>query len=188
VLLVVLGVIGIIGMMFFARSFVEGLGVNPDGSLKECPYLPDAELDAAIGRDGYALPLSGIIGQIATESVDARILPKADGCWIVSEEPPLIGRVAVVDSGDAATQFATIKATGEGDYTGPAVSGLGDEAFCTGMSTGIGSGVLVRQGNRLVFVSLVDQGLASDLEFDEDVPYSPSTCALAQRVAAAALN
>jgi hypothetical protein len=189
IILVVLGVVGVIGMMLFARSLLEGVGINPDGTLQECPYVSDSELDQAIGRDGYALPLSGLIGDIATGAVDERILPGADGCWIVAEQPSLIGRVAVVEAVDAGAQFASIREAGAGDYTGPAVTGLGDEAFCTGVASGVGSGVLVRAGNRLVFVSMFDQAMSDDFEFTGDnVMYSPATCELAQRVATAALN
>ena len=189
IILVVLGVLGIVGMMLFARSLFEGVGINPDGTLQDCPFLPDSELDQAIGRDGYALPLTGFIGDIATGAVDDRILQGADGCWIVAEQPSLVGRVAVVDAADASSQFAAIAAAGAGDYTGPAVAGFGDEAFCTGFASGLGSGVLVRVGNRLVFVSLFDENVSGDMTFtDDNVMYSPSTCELAQRVAAAALN
>ena len=63
--------------------------------------------------------------------------------------------------------------------------GFGDEAFCTGVEATAGSGILVRAGDRLVFVSLADPGLFEDLEFtDDSVMYSPSRAGarlLAQR-------
>jgi hypothetical protein len=189
IILVVLAVLGVVGMMLFARSLIEGVGVNPDGTLQECPYVSDAELDAALGRDADALPLSGLIGDIASGAVDARILPDADGCWMVAESPGLVGRIAVAEELDAAGTFRQIKADGAGAYTGPDVSGIGDEAFCTGAASGVGSGVLVRAGNRLVFVSLIDEDVAQDFQFtDDNVMYSPSACELSQRVAAAAMN
>jgi hypothetical protein len=187
VILVVLGVIGVVGIMLFARSLVGDI-VGPDGQLAQCTYISDAELDDAIGRDGEALPSTGIIGDIATGALDRRILPDADGCWIVAQ-PSLFGRIAVEDSLDAAGSFQQIRAAGAGDYVGPDVAGFGDEAFCTGVGTTAGSGVLVRAGDRLVFVSLADAGLFEDLEFtDDNVMYSPSACELAQRVADAVLR
>ena len=98
------------------------------------------------------VPFSGIIGDFATGALDSRILPDADDCWIIAE-PSLFGRIAVAESLDAAGTFQQIRADGAGDYVGPDVPGFGDEAFCTGVGATAGSGILVRAGNRLVFVS-----------------------------------
>jgi hypothetical protein len=185
IILVVLGVVGVIGLTMLGNALVGGI-VGPDGELAECTYISDAELDAAIGRDGEALPESGLIGEIMKQMLDTRILPDAPGCWITANE--LVGRIAVQD-GNAAATFAAVKASGAGEYTGPDVTGFGDEAFCTGVAATAGSGVLVRSGDRIVFVSLADPTLFGDLTFTDDaVMYSPSACELAQRVAAVVLQ
>jgi hypothetical protein len=177
---VVLGVIATIGLMMLGNALVGGV-VGPDGQLAECQYISDDELDAAIGRDGEALPSSGLLGELVEGMLDNRILTDAPGCWITADE--LVGRIAVQD-GNAAATFASLKAEGAGEYTGPDVAGFGEEAFCTGMATAAGSGVLVRAGDRLVFVSLADPNLFGDLQItDDQVLYSPSACQLAQQVA-----
>jgi hypothetical protein len=187
VVLVVLAILGMVALTMLGNALVGGI-VGPDGQLAECSLVSDGELDAALGRDAEALPSGGLIGEIATGALDTRILPDAQDCWIVAE-PSLFGRIAVQDDANAAATFAEIKAEGAGEYVGPDVDGIGNEAFCTGVGSIAGSGVFVRFGNRLVFVSLVDQGLFEDLQFtDDSVMYSPSACELAQRVAAAVAN
>ena len=75
--------------------------------------------------------------------------------------------------------------TADGYFAGD-VSGVGDEAFCTGLSAMDSVGVLARPATRLVYVSLIDaEPAAGRATWPTTLAWSPrpKTCALAQQVA-----
>ena len=112
-----------------------------------------------------------------------------------------IARVAVHQGSDAASVFAdektkaqpTSQDQGNGlslensGYFAGDVGGLGDEAFCTGLSPAIMAGVLVHRGDRDVYVSVgsADQtsGPPDIGTTDSGVVTAPDMCSLAQDLA-----
>ncbi len=119
----------------------------------------------------------------------------ASDCWILTSgtETSVTGRIAKQDSINASGDFQAAKAkASDGKFFGGDLSGVGDEAFCTGASEQSPSfGVLVRQGGSLVYVSLIDPTFATQGDWEttaDGVLISPETCNLAGQVAAAVLR
>lgn len=124
--------------------------------------------------------------------LDKRVIPDAPDCFISTDQGSTgTGRIARYQGSDAAAKFQeerqkaqpTSQDQGGGltlenpGYFAGDVSGFGDEAFCTDLSTGIMGGVLVRQGDTLVYVSLLGSSIdAADV------------CQQAQKVADAVLH
>jgi hypothetical protein len=76
-------------------------------------------------------------------------------------------------------------------YFGGEVSGLGDEAFCTGISDAIMAGVIVRQGDTVVYASVGPPGEGEsvpNMGTFGDVVTAPDLCTLAQELARKALD
>jgi len=208
-ILVVIAVIGftllIAAILLIGRQFAESIGVDPDGSVgTPCPFIDDSELSAALGSDAEALVLDGLWDATVGIILDKRVLPTAEDCWITADASTPNGRIAVYQGGDAAGVFRQerenaaptsvdqgngITVTTDGWFAGE-VSGLGDEAFCTGISPAIQAGVLVRQGDRVVYVSL--SGPADEAPVfettDDGVIAAPEICAAAQAVARETLD
>ena len=94
------------------------------------------------------MPLRGIVDATIGQVLDKRVIPDADDCWIAGRQHrhrahrPPVGRRCLRGlplGEDAATA---------GGYFAGDVSGVGDEAFCTGMSEAASFGVLVRPATR----------------------------------------
>ena len=71
-------------------------------------------------------------------------------------------------------------------YFGGDVSGLGDEAFCTGISPTIMAGVVVRQGDAVVYASVgppEEGAVVPNMGTEGDVVTAPDLCLLAQDLA-----
>ncbi|MEW6223806.1 MAG: hypothetical protein AB1627_04185 [Chloroflexota bacterium] len=208
-ILVVIGAIGfallIAGILFLGRQLTDSIGVNPDGSVgTACPFIEDSELSEALGSEAEALVLDGLWDATIGIILDKRALGTAEDCWITADESTPTGRIAVYQGGDAADVFRQerenaaptsedqgngITVTTDGWFAGE-VAGLGDEAFCTGVSPAIQAGVLVRQGDRVVYVSLSGPAdAAPDFETTEDgVIAAPAICDAAQEVARQVLD
>jgi hypothetical protein len=176
-ILVVIGIIAVAGLVFLGGQLAGDI-VEPDGSLKACPLISNERLSDALDTEVQALPLVGIWDTIMGSFLDRRALPDAEDCWIAygsdtstsATTDSATGRLARSSGGDASGAFRQEKekANRDGYFAGD-VSGLGDEAFCTGVSEIGWAGVLARSGDRLVYVSLITAGA--------------DTCAVAQGVA-----
>ena len=191
--LVVLVIIGIIGIAVLGMRFAEDLGVNPDGSTKACEFITNEELGAALGGDAEALPMGDLVDSTVGQVLDRRALADAPDCWIVSSSAnSLTGRLARQDGGDASGDFQRARQGAEaGGYFAGEASGVGDEAFCTGMSETGSFGILVRLGGNLAYVSLFDPATMESRDFQTDangVIVSPEACAQAGEVALAMLR
>ena len=173
-----------------------------------CPFLSDRTAARVLGGEMTLIPLRGFAA-IAGIALDHRVLPDADSCMFAPKDSQngRIGRVARYKGGDAATVFANevAKAKGltqdrgngsnasppEDRYYGKAVE-RGDEAFCTVGGLLPLSGALVRQGDTLVYVSLLPMGTQLDKMVGGDTTSAAGlddeNCALAQDVAAAVLK
>ena len=99
---------------------------------------------------------------------------------------------------DAARQKAAPSSSDQGGgvtvedsgYFGGEVAGLGDEAFCTGISPAIMAGVLVRKGDRVVYATVGGrEGETAEMgSTDDGVVTAPGLCATAQELARAVLD
>lgn len=197
----------VVGVLLLGKGLVDSMGgVNNDGSVgKPCTIVDNATLSGVLGSKAEAIQLDGLwdatIGMIA----DKRVLPNAYDCWITADESTPLGRIAEYQGGDAAAVYQqelknaqpTSQDQGGGvslensGYFAGSVSGLGDEAFCTGVSTAIQAGVLVRKGDTLLYVSLSGPGdgtVPSMEPTDSGVIAAPGICAEAQAVARAILH
>jgi hypothetical protein len=187
--------------MFVGTQIAENVGINEDGSVGQpCTIIDNDSLRSVLGRDAEALELEGLFDATIGILLDKRVLPDAEDCWITADESTPTGRIARHVGGDAASVFAqerqnaapTSEDRGGGvsvensGYYGGDVDGLGDEAFCTGVSAAVQAGVLVRQGDTLVYVSLsgpADGGVPEFGTTEDGVITAPSICAAAQEVA-----
>jgi hypothetical protein len=208
VLLTVLAIVFVIVAGTLVNNLVGGGPGSGDGAAgtgSDCAFLSDADARTLFGGQADALPLTGIYQASIGLVIDMRVLPDAPDCWVTEGTEAYIARIVRYDGADATARFAQerqnaaptsepqgsgITLENEGYFAGE-VSGLGDEAFCTGISQAGMAGVLVRQGNRLVYVSV---GPATASTLPDYVPTeggvisSPSLCTFAQKVATALLR
>ena len=183
-ILLVLAILAVIGLTVFGLKFAGDMGIGANGEIKECPYVSNADLAKVLGSDATAIPISGIADATLGLALDKRVIKDADNCMLTvgsgaSTDTGGFGRIAKYSGGDASSKFsAEKKAADAGAYLGDDVSGLGDQAFCTTASeTYPGLGVLVRKGNDLVYVSMLDAApIASDGSL-------ATSCAVAQQLA-----
>jgi hypothetical protein len=206
----VLGFGLITAFVVFAGNFLGNLqpggGGGGDALLGgDCPFLSDAEAASVLGGSADAIELEGLFDASIGIIIDKRVLPDAPDCFVTEGQRAFLARVAVSD-GNGAGVFAAERQRAEPSspdqggavsvespgYFGGDVPGLGDEAFCTGLSDAIMGGVLVRQGDRVVYVSVggaAEGAQAPDMETTTDgVVASPGFCTLAQELARAVLN
>ncbi len=208
IILFVLCIVALVAFVVFAGALINNLANNlgvdlndPNGGIEaECSFLSDADARTVFGGDADAVELSGLYELSIGFIIDNRVLATSEDCWISGGDKAYIARIARHQGGDAAAMFAAekkasepvtedqgggITVTTEGYYGGP-VSGLGDEAFCTGISQAIMAGVLVRQGDRLVYVSVgpADESQPPRMETTEDgTVTAPDLCKFSQEVA-----
>ncbi len=169
-----------------AQRLTQEEGVSPDGSMNECAFVSSADASDALGVEVGAVPLGGLVDATVGQILDKRVIPDAEECWVVGGSTATTGRIARQVGDDASGSFNAARATAIASaYFAGDVSGLGDQAFCTGMSEAESFGVLVLRGDTLVYVSLIDPAVAGlDRQTNSDgVVTSPKTCALAQEVA-----
>jgi hypothetical protein len=195
----------VVGLIFIGGQIASSVGVNSDGTVGQpCAIIDDSSLSSALGSQAQAIELTGIYDATIGLVLDKRVLPDAEDCWISADQTTPVGRIARYTGSDASSVFQqelqkaapTSQDQGGGlslenaGYDGGAVSGLGDEAFCTGVSDGIQAGVLVRQGDTLVYVSLSGpaDGPPALGTTTNGVVIAPSICATAQDVARAILK
>jgi hypothetical protein len=173
-----------------------------------CPFISDTEISSLVGGE-VTLVRAGSLTSVVSTAVDGRVIPTAPSCWAVPggapsvQNPGRLMRIANHVGDDAATVF-TGEATkaragtagGSGGtnrpYYGKAVIGLGDEAFCTTASAGtLSAGVLVREGDRLVYVSLTpdfSKAVPRVTPGRPALPGNDDSCAMAQKIARAVLT
>jgi hypothetical protein len=204
VLLVILFFIGVAAVAFLGNQIIKSVPIDSEGNLAACPFVSNEELSSVLGPGTAASPLEGIIDATLGFVLDKRVMADDEDCWITSDGANGTGRIARYQGPDAAAKFQaerlnaqptsedqggglTLESAG---YFGGDLTGFGDEAFCTGISDAIMAGVLVRQGDTLVYVSLLgSMDVRPDLgATPSGVIVSESTCQQAQEVARAILQ
>jgi hypothetical protein len=211
-IIVVLAVATVTVLFLLAGNVLNNLGRggngigNGDGIVgsEDCQFLSDAEAKAVLGGQADAMELAGLFDATIGLIIDKRVLPDAPDCVVTDGQRAYLARIAV--AGGGTTAFAAERARAEPSsqdqggglsvenpgYFGGDVAGLGDEAFCTGLSDAIMAGVVVRQGDRVVYVSVgsaAEGQTVPDMNTTPDgVVTSPGLCALAQELARAVLD
>jgi hypothetical protein len=211
---IILGVIAIVALVLFAfvltrlvgdflggAGGIDGLVDGNGGSTDEaCSLLTDDEARQVLGGNADAIELSGGLYDMTIGLViDNRVLPDAPDCWITEGERAYIARVARSDGNSAAVyaqekQNAQPTSEDQGGgvtlenpgYFGGDVAGLGDEAFCTGISPTIMAGVVVRQGDSVVYATVgppEEGAVVPNMGTEGDVVTAPDLCLLAQDLA-----
>ena len=194
IVVLVLAAIAVIGFVAVAGALFGNVASNlggVGGADDNCVFLSDEDARTVFGGNADAIELAGLYDASIGLIIDKRVLANAPDCWVTEGAKAYIARIAVYQGGDAASVFATERAEAEatsedqGDgvtienpgYLGGDVSGLGDEAFCTDISPAIMAGVLVREGDRVLYVSV---GSANE---DQPTLDPAELCTFAQEVA-----
>jgi hypothetical protein len=197
---------GILGGGLGGFGGLGGLTGNGDGTGgidQDCPFLSDAAAREAIGGNADASLMTGLYDATIGLVADKRALTDDQDCIVLDGQKAYLVRIALHQGGDAQQVFARerqkaqpvtvdqgggLSTTSEG-YDGGDVAGFGDEAFCTTVSPAIMGGVLVRQGDRVVYVSVGAQTEgASPIDLvpapgEDSGLLSPTLCTIAQDVA-----
>ena len=206
ILLLVIASVALSSILGFGLFGLGGITGNGDGTGaidQDCPFLSDAAASEAIGGNADASLMTGLYDATIGLVADKRALTDDQDCIVLDGQKAYLVRVAFHEGGDAQEVFARertkaqpvtvdqgggLSTTSEG-YDGGDVAGLGDEAFCTTISPAIMGGVLVRQGDRVVYVSVgaPTEG-ASVLDMqpapgEDNGLLSPTLCSIAQDVA-----
>ena len=154
--LAVLAVIAVVGLFIAGGRLVEQIEQDPDSVFGgECPFVSPFAVSEALGQDAQVFALAGLADGTMGAILDKRLLRDAPDCWVVGEDGTT-GRIAVLDGGgEAAFDAAAAEARDFRAQDAP----IGDEAFCTTTDGAGFGGVLVRFGERVVYVSMLDQSL-----------------------------
>jgi hypothetical protein len=203
----VLAIIAVVGftlliaaLVFIGSQIAESVGVDSEGSVgTPCAFVDNATLGEVLGSGAEAIKLEGLWDATIGIIADKRVLPDAEDCWITADNSTALGRIAEYKAGDAAAVYQrerqnaqpTSQDQGGGislenpGYFGGDLSGLGDEAFCTGIDMALQTGVLVRRGDTLLYVSLTGapDAIPSLGITDPGVVTADAVCATAQEIA-----
>ncbi|HET7827979.1 MAG TPA: hypothetical protein VFL03_00350 [Candidatus Limnocylindrales bacterium] len=153
-IIAVLVVIGGIAASIFVGQLVQQIQDDPEAVFGgECQLVSSFEVSQALGEDVQLQELAGVMDTTLGGLLDKRLLPDATDCWMFGEDGTS-GRIAVVDQ-DAQAVFANGRADADGRFLLADVGDVGDEAFCTSLDQQGSGGVLVRFGQRVVYVSLL---------------------------------
>jgi hypothetical protein len=203
--------IGSVVAIGIGLNWLGDKAVDAIGTVTPCPYVTNAEATEAVGTDAEATLFTGAMGRVLNIT-DARVLPDKESCIIQQtastsdqEGLPGLGRTVRYTGSDAQAlyeqEMTRAKGTSEdrgngitvesGSYFNREVTGLGDRAFCT-TSSGTLAGVLVLDGNTLVYVAVTraDAELGVDLSDPEnaklstDDPACEASQALARKILA----
>ncbi len=171
-----------------------------------CDFVSEKDVSDAMGGKYDLIQLGGLTA-IATPALDARVLADGKTCWATPNGTGTgsVVRIARLETGDAANRFQQELAKAKGTtqdkgnglsvstegYLNKELSGVGDQAFCTTTDLAGSSGVLVRNGDKLVYVSVgmdsastpsIDLNAAQNgqVKFGND----DKNCEVAQKIAA----
>ncbi|MEO5964801.1 MAG: hypothetical protein ABIR11_04990, partial [Candidatus Limnocylindrales bacterium] len=156
-ILFVLAIVGLAALFIVGGRVAQQISEDPEGFLGgPCPFVTDFALSDAVGEDVTAMTLVGFADGTMGAVLDKRLLPAAEDCWVVGRNG-FAARIAVQD-GAGSTAFDQARTTAtDGGFRGPDLRDIGDAAFCTETSAAGSAGLLVRFGDRVAYVSVVDQ-------------------------------
>ena len=176
--LIVAGVVVLVVVVlgYAAATYVTGLvGDKLESAVGgDCTLVGKDDVDAVMNGRFDVIQLGGLTS-IATPALDSRVLADGTTCWATETDAgdaTRLVRIAKLDGGDAAARFQQERTLAQGvkddrgggltvesqPYFNKDVS-LGDVAFCTTTDFTGSSGVLVRRGDSLVYVSLTSGGI-----------------------------
>lgn len=200
VVLLVVVVLGYAGVSY-ATSLLGDRLENAVGG--DCTLVSKDDVDAVMAGEFDVLQLGGLT-KIATPALDSRVLADGTTCWATesggTDETTRLVRIAKLD-GNAQARFQQERTLAQGvkEDRGGGLSvesqpyfnkdvPYGDEAFCTTTDFVGSSGVLVRRGDTLIYVSLTSGGipqLAPDPSADGAIKFADDDahCDLAQKLA-----
>jgi hypothetical protein len=156
-------VVALLGGLVFHRV---SKNLERNLTAQDCPILSTDKARELFGPNAEAstIPLSGLVAPV----FDNRVLADSASCWVTDADNERTIVLYHREGGDAHGRYRqehdaaqpTSEDRGNGlsveneGYFDKDVSGLGDEAFCTASSLSGATGVLVRHGDRLVYVSV----------------------------------
>lgn len=156
-ILAVLLVVGGIAASVLIGQLVQQVQDDPEAVFGgECQFVSSGEVSDALREDVEVRALTGIMDTTMGALLDKRLLPDASDCWVAGGYGTA-GRIAVQDH-DAATVFANGRAEADASFLLTDIRDIGDEAFCTTIDQQGSAGILVRFGERIVYVSLLANG------------------------------
>jgi hypothetical protein len=178
---VILLVLVVAAGAFFMWGVRRFLGEVEDvAAPNSCELIGDDEASDLLGVTVTVESGDSVIGNILGIIRDTRLLADAPSCFISSEDGSTQAWVSVHDGGDAVAVFANASDIADGQvvsstsiaggsiqvetspFRGPDVPDLGDEAFCTEMGMVVSGGVLAREGDRVVYVSMMPSADGGD--------------------------
>jgi hypothetical protein len=195
--------LGVVGVGVFLAAFGDDVVESAVGG-GPCPFLSDDEASDALGSGTEAIETRGLSNVLTV--IDARVLATEPSCALLGGESEDgagdggLGRVARYEGGEADERYAQELEKAKGitedrgngvsvtsdEYLNRELEDFGDEAFCT-TSSGVGAGVLVRDGDTLVYVSVVaDVSQTPGVNLDPENPRlgtDDAHCELAQQIA-----
>lgn len=165
---------------FAAASWALGrLGDKVSDSVGgDCELVSTQVVDSTLEGEFDVFQLGGLT-KIATPALDSRVLADATTCWATQNDadPGRLVRIARLQTGDAAQRFQQERTLARGvkedrgggltvesqPYFNRDVS-FGDEAFCTTTDIASSSGMLVRRGDVLIYVSMTSGNLSPQID------------------------
>ena len=196
------GIAAVVGIAWLGNKVDSGEAFGKT----TCDFVGEQEVGDAMGAKYDLIQLGGLTA-IATPALDARVIPDGKTCWATPSGTGTgsVVRIARLETGDAAGRYqqeltnakGTTQDKGNGlsvsteGYLGKELSGVGDQAFCTTTDLTGSSGVLVRTGDKLVYVSVGLDGVSTpsidlnaaqngQVKFGSD----DKNCEVAQKIAA----
>jgi hypothetical protein len=206
---IIVGVLAVLGVVA-AIAAIAFLGDEVTDTIDEaidddpCPFLTNSQAADLFGSGARTFQMTGF-NEFYELTVDTRVLESAPDCVVVLDDSA-VARVARHQGSDASTVFASEKdvADGTSEDRGGGLSveteayinedqpvDVGDEGFCTTSSLIGGSGVLVRQGDTLVYVGVQPDftSQAPDVNLEEgELGTDDTNCTKAQEVAREVLD
>jgi hypothetical protein len=164
--ILVIGGAGVVALGVFA---VHKVAKTAEKNLvaHDCPVLSNDKARSLFGSQAEAptIPLGGLIAPV----FDNRVLADSGSCWVTNGDNQSTIILYHREGGDAHARYQqehdaaqpTSQDKGNGltvensGYFDKDVADLGDEAFCTASSLSGATGVLVRKGDRLLYVSIL---------------------------------
>ena len=169
VLLVLGGTAAFFAYRYVSNKATELVGAGP------CSIVSNDAASKGLGEPVSLNSGSGL-GSVVAGVIDDRVLQGAPSCYATVEPKqqgglPTLIRVSVQKGGNAKTTYQQEVAKAKGTkvkqsgnvsvdtepYFGKAVTGVGDEAFCTTMALTGAVGVLARKGDTVVYSALTVQ-------------------------------